>query len=127
MANEITVTPNLKLANGNLTDTLNPGAISFNQNTQKMFKDTIALTAATDTSLTALITGVTTYGWVYVWNLDTTNYVQLGPDNAGAIVPMVRLAKKGEPPAIFRMEPGITLRAKANTGNCVILIGVLND
>lgn len=129
MANEITITPALKLANGNLTETQSPGAVQFTQNAQKMFKDTIALTAGSDTNISTLIgaTMLTTYGWAYIWNLDATNYVQLGPDSSGAIVPMIRLAKKGEAPAVFRLEPGITLRAKANTGNCVILVLILND
>ncbi len=130
MANEISVTPNLRLANGNLTDTFQPGALSFNQNVPGLFKDLIALTAGSDTNLSTLIgaTMLTTYGWAYFWNTDGTNYVQLGPDNgSGAIAPFCRMAKKGEPAHAFRLEPGITIRAKAHTGNCSIVVGIFND
>ena len=76
--------------------------------------------------VSALIDNITTYGICYLWNLDTTNYVQVGPDNAGAIVPVARL-NPNDIPHIFRLEPGITLRAKAHTGNCKVLVAVLND
>lgn len=79
MANEITYTPKLTLNNGNVIDIdLAPPAIFINQLVGLLWKNTITLTAGVDTNLSALIEGITTYGIAYFWNLDPTNYVQLG-------------------------------------------------
>ena len=127
MSNEIQHSLSVSLSNSGLTDSFNPGQIQVTQNSQLMWQQVVDLTAGADTSITALIAGVTTYGICVMYNLDPTNYVQVGPTSGGAIVNMIRLKPKGDIPAVFRLEPGITLRAKANTGNCKVLIKVYND
>lgn len=128
MSNEITATLNVSLNNLGLTDQgPNAGQILVNQTNQLLFKRVINLVAGTDTSISALIAGITTYGIAYFYNLDPTNYVQYGPDNAGAIVVLGRLRPKGDIPHVMRLDPATTLRMKANTGNCSVLVCVYDD
>lgn len=63
-------------------------------------------------------TDITTEGWLFMKNLDATNYVQWGPTTGGAMVVMGRL-KAGEE-ACFRMDSGATLRLQANTAACKV-------
>lgn len=70
-------------------------------------------------------TDITTEGWLFLKNLDGTNYVQWGPESAGAMVVMGRL-KPGEE-ACFRMDSGATLRLKANTAACNVDILLIPD
>jgi hypothetical protein len=131
MSNEITVSVSAQLSNLGLTDIFQPGNIQVTQTNQELFRRVIALTAGSDTSLTALISGITTLGIAYLYNLDPTNYIQWGPDSGGALVPVGRLLPRStstpDIPAVLRLEPGITLRAKAHTGNCNLLLAVYGN
>jgi hypothetical protein len=68
---------------------------------------------------------ITTLGWLYLRNLDTTNYVTYGPKSGGAMVAFGRI-KPGEP-ALMRLEPGITLRWVANTAAVKIQVKLFQD
>jgi hypothetical protein len=68
---------------------------------------------------------LTTLGLIQIINLDTTNFVQFGPESAGAMVAAIRL-KPGEPNQ-FRLEPGVTYRAKADTGACNVQFMAFNN
>lgn len=61
-------------------------------------------------------------GLLTVENIDPTNFVDLGPTSAGAMVPFQRVLP-GESYA-YRLTPGIVLRAQADTANvrCIIKI-----
>lgn len=52
-------------------------------------------------------------GYAFFRNLDTTNYVTIGPKSGGAMVPLIKL-KAGEV-ALMRLAPSVTIRAAANT------------
>ena len=67
-----------------------------------------------------------TEGWVYMRNIDAANYVQWGNDDGGGNIEIIGRMEAGEP-ALFRMEPGQTLRLKANTAACKVLILVFED
>ncbi len=131
MANEITINISASLTNPasvsgstpQLKDQFAPGSLKFNQATQLLWSEAVTLTAAADTAIT--FTGVTTNGWLVLQNLDTTNFVNWGPNNAGAILSIGRLVANGGV-ACFQLEPGVTLRMKADTGNCKVLIKVWN-
>lgn len=67
---------------------------------------------------------ISTLGWLFLQNLDSTNYVTYGPKDTtmkafGRIEP-------GEYAAL-RLEPGITLRWQANTGNVKVKVMLLED
>lgn len=62
-------------------------------------------------------------GYVYLENLDSTNYVDYGPDSGG-MVTMGRLLA-GEC-AVLRLAPsGVTLKAQANTADVKLLVRCL--
>lgn len=120
MANEITVTLRMGCINGNF----NPGTISASS----LQYDQAAAGAASGiqaigTSEETLSTGdLTTYGWLYIRNLDATNYVQLGFSTG---VYGIRL-EAGEP-AMFRTEPAATVYLKADTAACNVQFQWLED
>lgn len=65
---------------------------------------------------------LTTEGWLFMKNLDATNYVQWGFSTGvygGRMEP-------GEI-AMFRMEPSLTLYLKANTAACKVLVYGMED
>ena len=68
---------------------------------------------------------VTTHGYLFMRNLDTSHYIKYGPSNGGSMVEFGRL-KAGEL-AILRVAPGITLRAIADTAACNVWFHMEND
>jgi len=72
------------------------------------------------------LTDLTTFGWAWIKNLDTTNYVEIGPDSGGTAGTMVSMMKllAGEY-ALFPVTPGITLKARANTAAVDLDVNVL--
>ena len=73
---------------------------------------------------TVSTTDLATPGWCYAKNLDSTNYVELGPDSSG-FVPFIKL-KPGEQ-TVFRLASGVTFKAKANTAAVKLQIYVFED
>lgn len=59
-------------------------------------------------------------GLVIIRNLDSANFVDYGPESAGALVPMGRL--EAGKPAQFVMAPGVVLRMLADTGSVAVHI-----
>lgn len=122
MANEITIAANISAINGSLTlprtgttqlqvDQTNAGyhAITQNVGTSAETLDTTALTSE---------------GYAVMINLDATNYITYGPDSTGQ-VDFGKL-KAGEM-TVFRFEPGIVLKATADTAACDVFLLVLED
>jgi len=68
------------------------------------------------------VTDVTTPKECYFKNLDATNYVDIGPNNGGAILGLIRLAA-GEH-CVFPLLPGTVMRAQANTAAVNLLCNV---
>lgn len=127
MANEISANLRFSLKNGNINDPgPNLGTFRINQNLAAIFKRTITLVAGVDTSISALIVGITTTGVAYLINDDPTNYFQWGGDSGGALVVVGRVTPN-DFPAVWRIDPGATIRAKAHTGNVQCILCVYND
>lgn len=122
MANEITTSINVSLSNGYLTSSFAPGAVRITQNTG-ITHETVWIVGTSEEDLA--IGDLATLGYAMFRNLDTTNYVQIGMSDAGTMKTFARL-KPGEPAAI-RLEPGITVRAKANTASCKVQVKIFND
>lgn len=121
MANEITLTQRLQLANGELLDDNNPGRLQITQSAIGMFKQVLSI-GTTEESVT--FTDISTPGICYIKNLDATNYVQWGP---ATTVYQGRL-KASDAPACFRLDNGATtLYLKANTAACKVLITVYEN
>jgi len=122
MANEIQVTANVAVVNGNFRQTFAPGTLQITQTAQGAYSPIVSVgTSEEDLS----IGDIGTLGWLCLRNLDTTNYVQWGPKSAGSMVAAGRI-KAGEI-AILRLEPGITLRWIANTAACKVQVMLLEN
>lgn len=128
MANEITINVSAQLRNpstsstGGLRDDFAPGATKYNQATQGKFESVVA-TSTSDTAFPTL--GLTTAGLCMLQNLDSTNAIDVGPNNGGSILDAIRL-KAGEI-ALFRMKSGTTYRHQADAGTPRLMIKVWED
>lgn len=119
MANEITLTVTAQLSNSYLKDSYTPGSEQITQTTKGAAAGVwIVGTSEEDLSLG----DVTTPGRVFLKNLDTTNYVKIGPKSGGAMVEAIRLSP-GESHT-FKSAPGATWRAIADTASCRVLYKV---
>lgn len=113
MANEITSACTLRVNNGYLSSNLVRSATI----TQAVAKGPSPGCVNVGTSEEVIsFAELTTLGVIQIINLDTTNFVQFGPESGGAMIPAIRLMP-GEPNQ-FRLEPGVTYRAKADTAAC---------
>ncbi len=124
MANEIQITSQIKVDNGSFKlPRMGLQNVRFDQSGVGGGQPGTQSIATSEAAIS--IPGITTLGWTYMVNLDDTNYVVWGPESGGSMVPMGRM-EPGES-ALFRMEPGITLRMQANTAACEVQIFVLED
>lgn len=122
MANEITLNVSMAVVNAKLKASFAPGTLQVTQAAVGGHFPIISV----GTSDEAIDDGdVGTLGYVAFRNLDSTNYVDIGPDSGGAIVPMIRL-EAGDV-AIMRVKPGITMRAQANTAAVKLQMFLLED
>ena len=123
MADEITVKPFMKLLKGNLTQTINPGTLTFTQAGVGFYHPVKNVGTSEESIATGSFGDVTTEGWCYMRNIDATNYCQWGFSTG---VYGGRM-EAGETAGPFRMEPGLTLFLKSNTAACNIEIFVAED
>ncbi len=120
MAGEISLTMRMAVTNGNYS----PGIITVSN----LQVDQAAVGAAAGvqnigTTEESLSTGdLTTYGWLFLRNLDTSNYVQVGFSTG---VYGIRL-EAGEF-AAFRTDPAATVYLKASTAACDVQYQWLED
>ena len=120
MADEITVYVSLKVTNGNL---------SFNKTTSQLkFDQAVAegpapgfITVGT-TEETVDLSELTTLGWCTIENLDPTNYIEFGFSTG---VYGIRV-EPGEV-CCFRLNPGATVYARANTAACGCVFNGMGD
>ena len=127
MADEFTASINVRLANGTLKDSFNPGSLKFDQSNQGKWSSIVNIgTSEEDVTFT----DITTEGLCVLQNLDTTNYVSWGKkdgsNNMQAIGRLPAAPSSTEPgmPAVFMYEPGATLRMQANTAACDVLVTI---
>lgn len=118
MANEITVAVSLQVANGLLADRRNLPRLQVDQTTAATSAGTQSI--GTTHEVIAL-GGVTTAGYVYIRNIDETNFVEVGVDVAAAFVPSIKLLA-GQ---VALFPAGATLYAKANTAAVKIDVLIL--
>lgn len=63
---------------------------------------------------------IATNGYIYLKNLDSSNYVTYGPKSAGAMIPFGRLSAGKT--TLLRLDAGVTLRWQANTAAVKVLV-----
>jgi hypothetical protein len=122
VANEIQLNISMVVANGTFRDTFVPGPIAVTQSAigRGGYVQSIG------TSEEVIDFGdVVTNGYAILRNLDTTNYVDYGPESSGALVLMGRL-KAGEV-AILRVSPGVVMRAIAHTAAVKLDVRLYED
>lgn len=111
MANEYTVNINLNFAKGNVRESVAPGALTFTVSGTKIVRAVQSI----GTTDEALGQGeITSPGFIYIRNNDTTNYVEVGVDGTNYVAKL----KPGEI-AFFRVD-GAAIHAKANTAACSV-------
>lgn len=123
MANEITAISRLSLTNGNykedtqlIQSAITQAAIGAAGGIQVIGTSEEVITS----------TDVGTLGWAWFRNLDTSNYVTIGPESGGAMVGMLKL-KAGETAGPFRLLPGVVLRGQANGASVKLKKLILED
>ena len=79
-------------------------------------QQTIGTTAE---DLTYLDIAAASVGWLFMRNLDATNYVQWGYDDAATFRPVGRLAIN-EPWTCLRVDASVQIMLKANTASCKV-------
>lgn len=125
MANEITVSALLKLENGKDKYPGDKTQYSVTQATTRPANlvATGSVNVSADAALTIPGIAAGNYGWVLLYNLDTTTtkYIDFGPASGGACIPCVRLYGSG-PPALVRLIPSTSYRVVASTGTQVLQI-----
>lgn len=122
MADEISITAKLAVTNGGFKQTFDASALKRDQGTLGAHSPILSIGTSEETISAG---DVATLGYVAFKNLDATNYVDIGPDSGGSMVGMVRL-EAGDV-GIFRLKPGITLKAQANTAAVKLQMLLLND
>lgn len=122
MANEISVTAKLVVTNGGFRQTFDTGTLRRDQTAVGAHGPILSI----GTSEEVISAGdVTTLGYVCFRNLDATNYVDIGPESGGALVGLIRLEPSDV--ALFRLKPGVTIRAQANTAAVKVQMLLLQD
>lgn len=122
MADEIVINLLATITNGNFKDRIDHGQQKFDQASVGAASNVVSV----GTSEEDVTTGdLSTLGWCFLRNLDTTNYVTYGPKSSGSMVALGRI-EAGEVHAI-RLEPGVTLRWAANTSACLVDCRIYED
>jgi hypothetical protein len=112
MADEIKLRVRLSVENGYLKDLFDPGELSITQTTANAHCPVVDVGTTEEVISYGDVSG-SNVGYVCLRNLDSVNYVDVGPESGGAMVAFSRL-KPGEVD-VFRLAPSVVLRAKANT------------
>ena len=119
MSNEITLRASMKVVNGNLEIPL-LGSSQF-QDDQTNARGGQPGTATIGTSEEDVSFGdLTAPGWVWLVNLDDTNYVKYGPKSGAAMVLFGEIYPGKR--ALFFLGASVTLRMVADTAACDVMI-----
>jgi hypothetical protein len=121
MAQEISISVKMTVSKGYLVQKSDPGTILVDMS------GTTAIGGAQDIGTTAealSITDVSTAGWAYFRNTDTTNYVEIGTGTAGSFVAFGKL-KAGEA-CLIRLGTNAPT-ARANTSAIKLQFYILAD
>jgi hypothetical protein len=111
MASEITASASISVRNGNMNENIASGAKMIDQAAVGGPSPGYVTIGTSEESVS--LSEISTLGWVYIQNLDPTNYVRFGFSTG---VYGARLLP-GEF-AMFRFNPGASLFMIANTAAC---------
>ena len=122
MAGTVTVSATITIVNGSHRRTIAPGSLSVVQDAIGEHSPIISVGSGAEEDFA--IGDISTLGWVFFQNLDSSNYVTFGPKDT-TMKAMVRL-EAGEY-CFMRLEPGITLRGQANTAAVKLLMILMEN
>jgi hypothetical protein len=123
MANELTVNVKAALSNAGHKESFEVQNLRVTQAAVGAHAPVVAV----GTSEEDLAVGdIGTLGWLFMKNLDPTNYVTWGPKNGSNVMQALGRIDPGECVAL-RLSPGITIRWQANTAACKVKVLLLED
>lgn len=117
MAGEIRIAKSIRLVKGAMKHEFTPTSLSLDQAGVLVY-DSVQNVGTTEETAGPTFGDIGTEGWCCIYNLDPTNYVQVGFSTG---VYGMRLRGAGAP-ADFFIEPGATVYLKANTAACNVRI-----
>ncbi len=120
MAAEITIRASLSYRKGTDMDGIDLGEISVTMTGTKVQRG-VQLVGTVEEAL--LLGEPGAGGWLFLQNIDPTNYVQVRP--AAGQTPLPRM-RAGEP-ALFRLDAGSVPTLQANTAACSVRYLLLSD
>ncbi len=116
MADEISLIVDMSLSNGDLEHDYRPSTFTITQSAAR-FEDKV-LDIGTSAE-TVAFGDIATKGYVFLQNLDSTNYVTFGPDSTGQVT--IGRLNAGEF-AMFRADNSTTIKATADTATCKVRV-----
>ncbi len=123
MADEITVTIQARISNGEFVEPFGPFSAQIDQSAIGL--EGGVQVVGTSEEVLSVNADVSTLGVAGFKNLDAANYVDIGPESGGSMVALIRL-KAGET-AFMRLKPGVVLRGQANTSAVKLKKWIAND
>lgn len=120
MSNEIALNMVFRVNNG-YTENISLNG-NFTQNTALENKQVVSVPT---TATTYTFSNLSTYGWMFLQNLDSTNYVTYGLTESSTYYPFGRM-EAGEV-ALFRLNPSAPFTMQANTAAVSVSMLLLND
>lgn len=118
MAQELTIQGSLKFAKGGANFEQNFLSTFFDVSGSVAIENTITV-GTTDETLD--LGDISTIGWLYMRNLDATNFITAGADGTLYNIKL----KAGEP--FFGRWNGAAIHVKANTANCLFEYLIISD
>jgi len=126
MANEVKIGSSLQVDKGNFASGKLGGSFQVDQNgTGGSVPGQISATTAAQGVIVDL-SALTVLGYVYLQNLDATNFVEWGPTVAAVFHPIGKM-KPGEQAGPFRLSPGKSLTVKADTAAALVQVQAFED
>ena len=117
MANEIKILQSLRLLKSTLKNEFTPPQLSLTMTGSLVYDVTTSVGTAEETAGPSF-GDIGTEGFCVIYNLDSTNYVQVG---FATTVYGMRL-RGASAPAMFFLEPNATIYLKANTAACNVRV-----
>jgi hypothetical protein len=125
MANEITIALNVQVLNGYMRSTFQPGQIQAEQSA--VGRAGHAQSIGTSAEVVDL-GDISANGLLILRNLDTTNYITYGPQEAGSGGDMVTFGKiKPGGVALTWLAPTVVLMAQADTAEALLDVYLYED
>lgn len=124
MANEVKVTFQLNSSHGNYKQSITPGTMTFSLTTQGGAEGVQSI-GTSEENLDYGDVAAADVGYLYMRNLDSTNYVTWGMSDAGTMKAVGKM-KAGEF-VFLRVVPSVNVRLLANTAACKVEYRLLQD